>query len=121
MRQEVGTVVAVYLAAGFLIGFALFGWIVVLSVRRHGFRNAVRGAARAYAEELPMYWRVPVVGWMFVIALPLIAVWTSVKGNWDPVGAVFVGLLWLLYLALLRWHYRAKARGRGTPRRRTGA
>lgn len=65
-----------------------------------------------------MYWRVPVVGWVFVIALPLIAVWASVRGEWDPLGAVSVGLLWLLYLCLLRWHYRAKARGRGSPRRR---
>jgi hypothetical protein len=56
---------------------------------------------------------------MFVIALPLIAVWASVKGDWDPVGAFFVGLLWLLYLALLRWHYRAKARGRRMSGRRT--
>ena len=114
-----GTVVAVYLAVGFLIGVALFGWIAVSSIRRHGYRNAVRGAARTYVEELPTYWRVPVVGWMFVIALPVIAVWASVRGDWDPVGAVFVGLLWLLYVALLRWHYRAKARGRGSPRRRT--
>ena len=114
-----GTVVAVYLAVGLLIAIALFGWIAVSSVRRHGFRNAVRGAARTYVEELPRYWRVPVVGWMFVIALPVIAVWASVRGDWDPVGAVFVGLLCLLYLALLRWHYRAEARGRGTPRRRT--
>lgn len=113
------TVVAVYLAVGSLIGFALFGWIAVSSVRRHGFRNAARGAARTYIEELPLYWRVPVVGWMFVIALPLIAVWATIRGDWDPVGAVSVALLWLLYLSLLRWHYRAKARDRGSPRRRT--
>jgi hypothetical protein len=115
----VETVVAVYLAVGFLIGFALFGWIAVSSVRRHGFRKAASSAARTYIEELPLYWRVPVVGWMFVIALPLIAMWAIVGGDWDPVGAVAVGLLWLLYLSLLRWHYRAKARGRGSARRRT--
>jgi hypothetical protein len=108
----VRTVVALYLAVGFLIGLGLFGWIAVSSARRHGFRNAVRGAARTYVEEPPTYWRVPVVGWLFVIALPLIAVWARVRGDWDPVGAVFVGLLWLLYLALLRWHCRAKTRGR---------
>jgi MFS family permease len=119
MTYEVGTVVAVYLAVGFLIGFALFGWIAVCSVRRHGYRDAVRGAARTYVEELPMYWRVPVVGWLYVIALPVIAVGASVRGDWDPIGAVFLGLLWLLYLALLRWHYRAKARDRGSPHRRT--
>ena len=112
------TVVAVYLAVGFLIGFALFGWIAVSSVRRHGFRNAARGAARTYIEDLPLYWRVPVVGWMFVIALPLIAMWATVRGDWDPVGAVSVGLLWLLYLSLLRWHYRAKARAGRSARRR---
>ena len=119
MTSDVGTVVAVYLAVGFVISFALYGWIAVSSVRRHGFRNAARGAARTYVEELTTYWRVPVVAWMFVIALPLIAVWASVKGDWDPVGAVFLALLWLLYLALLRWHYRAKTRGRRKTRRRT--
>ena len=108
------TVVVVYLAVGFLIGFVLYGWIAYSAVRRHGFRNAARGAARTYIEELPLYRRVPVAGWMFVIALPVIAVWATVKGNWDPVGAVAVGVLWMLYLALLRWHYRAKARDRRT-------
>ena len=112
--MKVATVVAVWLVVGSLIGLALFGWIAASSVRRHGFRRAVRWAGRTYVEEIPTYWRVPVVGWLFVIALPLIAVWASVKGDWDPVGAVFVGLLWLLYLALLRWHYRVKARRRGT-------
>lgn len=92
----------------------LYGWIAYSAVRRHGFRNAARGAAQTYIEELPLYWRVPVAGWMFVIALPVIAVWATVKGNWDPVGAVAVGVLWMLYLALLRWHYRAKARDRRT-------
>jgi hypothetical protein len=38
---------------------------------------------------------------MFVIGLPVIVVWASVRGDWDAVGAVFVGLLWLFYLALL--------------------
>jgi len=114
----VGTFVAVFLAVGFLIGFALFGWLAVSSVRRHGFRNAVRGAARTYVEELPPYWRVPVAGRMFVIAVPLIAVLAIVKGDWDSVGAILVSLLWLIYLTLLRWHYRAKARARGTSRRR---
>jgi hypothetical protein len=55
---------------------------------------------------------VPIAGWMFAIAAPVIAVWASVNGDWDPAGAVLLLLLWLLYLALLRWHYRAKARVR---------
>jgi MFS family permease len=121
MTNAMATFIAVFLAVGLLIGFALFGWIAVSSVRRHGFRKAVRGAARTYVDELPLYWRVPVAGWMFVIALPLIAVWNVIKGDWDPVGAIFVAFLWLLYLALLRWHYRAKARARDTRRRRTVA
>ena len=114
-----GTFVLVYLAVGSLIGFALFGWVAVSSVRRYGFRNAVRGAARTFIEELPLYWRVPVAAWMFVIALPLIAVWAIVTDGWDPVAAIMVGLLWVAYLALLRWHYRAKARARGTLPRQT--
>jgi hypothetical protein len=114
----VETFIAIFLAAGFLIGFALFGWLAVSSVRRHGFRKAARGAARTYVEKLPLYWRVPVAGWTCVVALPLIAVWAIVKGDWDPVGAVLVGLLWLLYFALLRWHYRAKARAGGAGQQR---
>jgi len=43
-----------------------------------------------YAEELPLYWRVPVAAWTFVIALPLIAAWAIVNGDWDPVGAIFL-------------------------------
>jgi fatty acid desaturase len=69
-------------------------------------------AARTYAEELPLYWRVPVAAWTFVIALPLIAAWAIVNGDWDPVGAIFLGLLWLLYFGLLRWHSAAKGRAR---------
>jgi hypothetical protein len=83
---------------------ALFGWLAVSTVRRHGLRNAVRRGAQTYVDELPLYWRVPVAAWTFVIALPLIAFWAILNGEWDPVGAVFVALLWLLYLALLRWH-----------------
>src|SRR6266516_4289832 len=116
MTYNVRTFVAAYLAVGFLIGIGLFGFLMVSSVRRHGFRNAVRSAARTYVEELPLYWRAPVAAWMFVIALPLIAAWAIVKGEWDPVGALFVALLWLLYFALLRWHWRAKARARDLQR-----
>jgi len=108
----VHTFVAVYLAIGFLLGLALFGWLAVSAIRRHGVRNAVRGAARTYAEELPLYWRVPVAAWTFVIALPLIAAWAIVNGDWDPVGAIFLALLWLLYFGLLRWHWAAKGRAR---------
>ena len=67
-----------YLAIGFLIAFGLFGWEVVSTVRREGF-GAVGNALRIYIEELPLYWRVPVVAWTFVIALPLIATWATLK------------------------------------------
>jgi hypothetical protein len=110
MCDGMRTFVVVYLALGFLAGLALFGWVAVSSVRRHGFGRAVRGAVGTYVEELPLYWRVPLVAWMFVVALPVVAVWAIIDGEWDPVGAVFVALIWLLYLALLWWHYRAKSR-----------
>jgi hypothetical protein len=104
--------VAVYLTVGFLFVLALFGWLAVSAIRRHGLRNAARRAARTYAEELPLHWRVPVAAWTFLIALPLIAAWEVVTGNWDPVGASFLALLWLLYFGLLRWHWAAKRRVR---------
>jgi len=119
----VRTFVAIYLAVGFLAGFGLFGWLAVSSVRRHGFRNAVRSAARTYVEELPLSWRVPVAAWMYLIALPLIAARTVVKGELGAVGAIFIVMLWLGWFALLRWHWR-KARTRdvhGQPRRRLPA
>jgi hypothetical protein len=114
----VETFIIVYLAVGFLIGLGFYGWAAVWTVRRRGFWVGVRNGARIYIEEFPLYWRVPVVAWMFVIALPLIAAWATLNGDFDPVGAVFVFLLWLLYLGLLRWHYRAKARTRVTSSRR---
>ncbi len=107
---------AIFLAVGFLLSMGVFGWLAVWSVRRHGFRDAVRGAARMYAEELPLYWRVPVAAWTFVVALPIIAIWAILRGDWDPVGAAFVALLWLTWLALLRWHQRAKARATNVQR-----
>jgi hypothetical protein len=51
---------------------------------------------------------------MFVIALPLIAGWATLNGDFDAVGAIFVFVLWLLYVGLLRWHYQAKARAHAT-------
>ena len=104
------TFVAVYLAVGFVIGFGLLGWIAVASARRHGLRHSLHRAAQTYVAELPLYWRVPVVAWTCLIALPVIAVWAIAEGEWDPVGAAFVALLWLLYLALLKWHHRALKR-----------
>ena len=106
------TFIIVYLAIGFLVGLGMYGWAVVSGVRREGFRVAVRRGAQIYIEELPLYWRVPVVAWMFVVALPLIAAWATLNGHFDPVGAILVFSVWLLYLGLLRWHYRARARGR---------
>jgi hypothetical protein len=116
----VQTFTILYLAIGFLIGFGLYGWATVSTVRREGFRVAVRNGARSYIEALPLYWRVPVVAWMFVVALPLIAGWATLNGDFDPVGAIFVFLLWLLYLGLLRWHYQAKVRAQATSERRVG-
>jgi ABC-type antimicrobial peptide transport system permease subunit len=71
----VRTFAALYLTVGFLAGLFLFSWVAVASVRRHGFRNAMRGAARTYAEELSTYWRVPVAAWTVLIGLPLVAAW----------------------------------------------
>jgi hypothetical protein len=110
--QKVETFVAAYLAIGFVIGFALFGWAAMSAIRRHGLRGALRSGRRTYIQELPLYWRVPVASWMFVITLPLIAGWVTLNGDFDAVGAISVFLLWMLYLALLRWHYKAKARAR---------
>jgi hypothetical protein len=55
-----------------------------------------------------------------VIALPLIATWATLKGDFDSVGAIFVFLLWMLYLGLLRWHYGAKSQARAVSRRHHG-
>jgi hypothetical protein len=65
--------------------------------------------AKTYVHELPLYWRVPWAAWTVLIAAPLIAAWAIVQGEWDPLGVIFLALLWLLYFVLLRWHSRAKA------------
>ena len=106
------TFVAVYLAVGFLIGFGLFGWLFIASVRRHGLRRTAGGAVRTYVHELPLYWRVPWASWTVLISLPLIVVWAIAKGDLDVLGLISLALLWLLYFALLRWHHRAKAAAR---------
>jgi len=114
----VETFVIVFLCVGFLVGVGLYAWAAVSSVRRHGPWAAVRSAARTYVEELSHYWRVPVVAWTFVLAAPAIAGWAALSGEFDLIGAIFVFVLWLLYLGLLTWHYRARGR---RSRRRVGA
>lgn len=103
------TFVVVYLVVGFAIAIALLSWAFVASARRHGFRNTIRHSVRGYVEYLPLHPRTRISAWMFVIALPVIAAWEIVDGEWDPIGAVFVAVLWLAYFALLRWCSRARA------------
>jgi hypothetical protein len=100
--------VGIYLVLGFLVAVGLYGWATASSIRRYGFRSTACGAAKTYVHELPRYWRVPWAAWTVLIAAPLIGAWAIVEGEWDPLGAIFLFLLWLLYLALLRWHLRAK-------------
>ena len=111
MRWAIGT----YLIIGFLLALGLYGWAMVSSIRSHGFRKTVRGAVKTYVHELPLYWRVPWAAWTFLIAAPLIAAWAIIDGEWDPLGAIFLALLWLLYFTLLRWHLRSKAHDAGGP------
>jgi hypothetical protein len=101
--------IGIYLIVGFVVGIGLYGWAIVSSIGRHGFRKAIRGAAKTYVHELPLYWRVPWAAWTVLIAAPLIAAWAIVQREWDPLGVIFLALLWLLYFVLLRWHSRAKA------------
>jgi hypothetical protein len=115
------TFVGVYLALGFLVGFGLLGWAFVSSVRRHGFAGTMRGAAREYLRELSLYWSVPVAAWLFLVALPVIAAWAILQGDLDVLGLVSLALLWLLSLALLRWHRQAKARARSSTHSRQRA
>jgi hypothetical protein len=59
------------------------------------------------------------VGFLIVIGLfgwLAVSSGATIKGEWDPVGVIFVALLWLLYFALLRWHWRANARARDAHR-----
>jgi hypothetical protein len=55
--------VGIYLVVGFLLAIGLYGWATVSSIRRHGLRSTVRGAAKTYLRELPLYWRVPWAAW----------------------------------------------------------
>jgi hypothetical protein len=60
--------VGIYLAVGFLLAIRLYGWAMVSSIRRHGFRSTGRGAAKRHIHELPLYWRVPWPAWTALIA-----------------------------------------------------
>jgi hypothetical protein len=74
--------VGIYLVIGFLLALGVYGWAMVWSIRRHGFRDTVRGAVKTYIHELPLYWRVPWAAWTVLIAAPLIAAWAIVTGDW---------------------------------------
>jgi hypothetical protein len=109
----VQTFIVVYLAFGFVVGFGLFGWAALSSVRRHGFRNSVTGGAQELVNELPFYWRVPVVAWLGIIALPVLSAWAFIRDGVDALGVIILCLLWLGSFALLRWRRSAKARRDG--------
>jgi hypothetical protein len=100
----------VYLVLGFAVGLALYSWIFVSSVRRHGFRATIGGATRVFVRDLPLNWRVPWAAWTFVIGIPVVAAWATITGRFDLSGAVALAIVWLLYVALLRWHLRARKR-----------
>jgi hypothetical protein len=108
----VETAIFVVLAVGLLAAVALLGWAAAHEVRRHGFRRAARAAVRGYVSELPLYWRSPIVAWMLLVALPVIGIWATATEGFDAAGAVVLAVLWLLALALLRWHLRARRRAR---------
>jgi hypothetical protein len=106
--------VAIFIAVCFVVftvvSAVVWGWVVIAEIRRNGLGNTLRAGSREFVQDLPLYWRVPIVGWLFAIGIPLVVLWTLLQGKWDTVGAVFVGLVWLLFVALLRRHYRTKAR-----------
>jgi TRAP-type C4-dicarboxylate transport system permease large subunit len=106
----VETFVAVYLTVGLLLGVALFAWAAVSEVRRRGAGGAIRDGSRAFLDELWVSRRAWLSAWTFVIAAPLIAVWATVTGDFDPTGAIVLGALWLAYVWFLCWLYRARTR-----------
>jgi hypothetical protein len=101
--------VLAYLAAGIAAGAAVIGWAAVTSVRRHGFRSAVRGAARASTDDPPL---VGAFAWLCVLAYPVLFVIAVATDGFDAVGAAAVFVLWLGAIGLLRWHLRARSRRR---------
>lgn len=107
------TLIVVFLVVGGVVATALFGLVAVTSVRRNGFRRSASGAARAYLEEQPLYWSTPVVAWLGVLGVPVVAFWTTLSNGLLLADLVALAILWLLFIALLRWHFRAKARARG--------
>lgn len=102
--------IGVYLILGIAIGVGLYGWVLVSSIRRYGYRATIGGAIRTFGQELPINWRVPWAAWTFAVGIPLVMVWTTLTSGFEPAGAVGLAIVWLLYLALLRWHLRAKRR-----------
>jgi hypothetical protein len=98
--------IEIYLVVGFLLGISLLGWALVSSTRRYGFRDMARRAARGYVHGLHVSRRLRWTAWTFLVTTPLIAAWAILHGNWDPLSAIFLALLWLIYFALLRWQLR---------------
>jgi hypothetical protein len=107
----VETVIVLYFAVGVAIGAGLLGWVAVSSIRRHGFRDAVRAATRESLADPPL---VGTFARLCVIAYPVLFVWAVVTDGMDVVAAAVFVLLWLGGLALLRWHLKTKARRQQT-------
>jgi len=106
----VQTFIGVYLILGLAVGVGLYGWVLISSIRRHGVRATTGGAIRMFVRDLPLSWRVPWAAWTFVIGIPIVMAWTTLGGGFDPFAAIALAIVWLLYVALLRWHLRAKRR-----------
>jgi len=106
----VQTFIGVYLILALAVGLGLYGWILISSIRRHGIRATIGGAIRTFVHELPVNWRVRWAAWAFVIGIPVVVAWTTLAGGFEPAGTAALAIVWLLYVALLRWHLRAKRR-----------
>lgn len=104
------TFIAIYLLLGFAIFAALVVWIVVDSVRTMGVRQAVRAAGRELAHDLSLSWRLPWAAGTFLVGIPFLGAWCALNGSLDAAQAVGLAIVWLLWLAVLRWHLRARKR-----------
>ena len=102
------TFIDVYLILGLGLVSGLYGWVLVSSIRRHGTRATMHGAARTFLRDLPLNWRVPWAAGTFLVGIPIVIAWTTLSNGFEPSGAVALAVVWLLDLALLRRHIRAK-------------
>ena len=116
-HRHAETFVVIYLAVGFAVAGLLAVWAAGTAVRRDGLPGATASFWRELRDFAPQFPGLAAWLWLGVLGIPLIALWTAFDG-FVVTDLVVLALLWVPFVALLRWHRGARRRDREASRGR---